>query len=124
MADEQAVGLLQFVTIVAVSVIFGGILVVVVLSVGGKKNTQDDGQVPGDGEKNEEKKNGEKPGETQKPSKVAAKSSKRSTSTKEHPKQLCILKGHTSDILHIEFSSNGKILGSTSTGIETSMQNA
>ena len=30
--------------------------------------------------------------------------------------QLCILKGHTSDVLYIEFTTNGKLLGSTSSG--------
>ena len=48
-------------------------------------------------------------------SKKAGKNPKR-TASSEHPKQKCILKGHTSDVLHIEFTANGKLLGSTSLG--------
>lgn len=108
MADEQAVGVLQFVIIVAVSVIFGGILVAVVLYVGGKKNGKAEDEVSGDKKKAEE---------SEKSAKTAGKNAKRAVSTKEHSEQFCVLKGHTSDVLHIAFSSNGKILGSTSTGI-------
>lgn len=118
MADEQTVGVLQFVIIVAVSVIFGGILIAVVLYVGENKNGKAEREVSGDKKKDETERNDEKADESEKSSKTGGKNSKRAVlSTKEHPKQFCVLKGHTSDVLHIEFSSNGKILGSTSTGI-------
>ena len=117
MADEDNVGLFQFLIIVVVSIVFGGVLILLVLSVGGRKSKDD--QVSANEKTEEEKKAGKEDIESEKKDNIVqnSKSTKRSTNNKEHPKQYCILKGHTSDVLYIEFTSNGKILGSTSSGV-------
>ena len=114
MADDDGVGFLQFVIIVVVSVVFGGVLIIVVFFVGKKQDKTD---ISINEKVNDEKKSKEKPVKVD-DNHVTTKSSKRSPNVaKDHPKQLCVLRGHTSDVLYIEFTTNGKILGSTSTGI-------
>ena len=117
MADEEeSLGVLQFVVILLVTSLFGGVLIAIVLFIGGKKQEKDDSNESKPETKIEDLKNGGVDNAKKSTKKASAKNPKRINATSEHPKQLCILKGHTSDVLYIEFTSNGKLLGSTSLG--------
>ena len=118
MADEEeSLGILQFAVILLVTVLFGGVLIAIVLFIGGKRQEKDESNESKVETKVEELKNGDAVDSGKNATKkVSAKNSKRVNATSDHPKQLCILKGHTSDVLCIEFTSNGKLLGSTSSG--------
>ena len=117
MADEESLGIAQFIIILLVTLVFGGVLIAVVLFVGRKKQEKDVRNDSRPETKVEDLKSGKENADDATVSKkTSSKSSKRAHASNEHPKQLCILKGHTSDVLYIEFTSNGKLLGSTSSG--------
>jgi ABC-type Na+ efflux pump permease subunit len=116
MAEEESLGIVQFVIILVITLLFGGILITIVLFVGGKKQEKDNRDDSRPETKVEDLKSGKENADDAKVSKPSTKNSKRVHANSEHPKQLCILKGHTSDVLYIEFTSNGKLLGSTSSG--------
>ena len=111
--EEESLGVLQFVVILLVTALFGGVLIAIVLFIGGKKQEKDESKPE---TKIEDLKNGGVDNAKKSTKKASAKNPKRVNATSDHPKQLCILKGHTSDVLYIEFTSNGKLLGSTSSG--------
>ena len=118
MADEESLGIVQFVIILLVTLVFGGVLIAIVLFVGRKKQEKEGSNDSRPETKVEDLKSGqENANDATVSKKTSSKSSKRAHTSNEHPKQLCILKGHTSDVLYIEFTSNGKLLGSTSSGI-------
>jgi FtsZ-interacting cell division protein ZipA len=117
MADEESLGIIQFLIILLVTLVFGGVLIAIVLFVGGKKQRKDSSNDSRPETKVEDLKTGNENGDDAKGSKKpSTKNSKRVNVASENPKQLCILKGHTSDVLYIEFTTNGKLLGSTSSG--------
>jgi ABC-type Na+ efflux pump permease subunit len=115
MADEESLGIVQFVIILLITLVFGGVLIAIVLFVGRKKQEKDSSNDSRPENKVEDLKNG-KENAANTVSKKTSKNSKRVQGSNDHPKQLCILKGHTSDVLYIEFTTNGKLLGSTSSG--------
>lgn len=118
MVEEESTAIVQFVIISLVTLVFGGVLVAIVLFVGGKKQEKDGTNDSRPETKVEDLQSGhENSDDNTKSKKTSSKNSKRIlNAANEHPKQVCILKGHTSDVLQIEFSSNGKLLGSTSSG--------
>ena len=117
MADEESLGIIQFLIILLVTLVFGGVLIAIVLFVGGKKQNKDSSNDSRPETKVEDLKTGNENCDDAKGSKKpSTKNSKRVNVASENPKQLCILKGHTSDVLYIEFTTNGKLLGSTSSG--------
>ena len=117
MADEEeSLGIVQFAVILLVTVLFGGFLVYLVFSIGGKKGQEDVTNDSRSETKVQDLKSGNNTTESSKVSKKAPTKNSKRVAVSEHPKQLCILKGHTSDVLHIEFTNNGKLLGSTSSG--------
>ena len=118
MADEESLGIVQFVVILLITLVFGGVLIAVVLLVGGKKKEKAVSDESSPKSKVEELKSdkAKNSADDAQSKQSSTKNAKRSGAISEHPKQLCILKGHTSDVLYIEFTSNGKLLGSTSSG--------
>ncbi|XP_028396742.1 transducin beta-like protein 2 isoform X2 [Dendronephthya gigantea] len=115
MADEEeSLGIVQFTVILLVTVVFGGFLVYLVFSIGGKKGKKDASNDSRSETKVEDLKAENNTAESSKVSKKAPTKNSKRVAASEHPKQLCILKGHTSDVLYIEFTNNGKLLGSTS----------
>lgn len=117
MAEEETLGIVQLVVILVVTVLFGGILIAVVFFLGRKERYTADNDKSSSNIKVEElKPPKEQYNKVDISKKTSSKNSKRTNAVVDHPKQLCVLKGHTSDVHHIEFSSNGKHLGSTSSG--------
>lgn len=99
-------------TITATSVI-AAVILVVILFIGFKSKQRKDDSSKTDKTELEEKQaiNGERKDKAK-----SGKGKRANAPVKNHRRQFAILKGHTGDVLDLEFSLNGKYMASTSQG--------
>lgn len=99
-------------TITLTSVI-AAVILVVILFIGFKSKQRKDGSSNTDKTELEEKEaiNGERKDKAK-----AGKAKRANAPVKTHRRQFAVLKGHTGDVLDLEFSLNGKYMASTSQG--------
>lgn len=98
---------------IAVTSVIAAIILVVILFIGFKSKQQKDDSSETDKTELEEKQaiNGERKDKAK-----SGKGKRANAPVKNHHRQFASLKGHTGDVLDLEFSLNGKYMASTSQG--------